>query len=343
MLPSSDPWFAGSTVRRPRLQVLANGRAIAGVTSVEVMNNAYFAADIFEISLALTADPERGVGWWANQGGTTIDIQVTLGGAWVNLVHGTLDSVEIDPLRAVARISGRDLSAGLIESRVQGTFANQTASEIASAIAGRHGLAADVQATTTPVGRYWQLEHDSLLLDAMARSTTEWDLLVALAQYEGFDVGVRGTTLRFRPPEQGAPPLLLEAANCTRLVLERSLTMAQGVRVTVRSWNSRAAQCYEQCACSPDAGDEAKDYIYLVPNLTPDMAAAVAAQRLAEVTRHERVLAAELPGETELWPGMQVLLQGTASSFDASYVIDVVERRIDARRGFSERLRAHAT
>ena len=195
-----DPSVTGSfrTVRTPRLRVLANGAIVPGAFEAEVLNNSYFAADRFRLGLALSADPARGAAWWAEQDQVVIDIAVSLGGDYVNLLHGAVDSVEIDLLGDAVRLTGRDLSAQLIEARAQGTFANQTSSEIATALAGRHGLSADVQATTTPVGRYWQLEHDSLVLDGFARATTEWDLLVALAQYEGFDVWVQGTTLHFR-------------------------------------------------------------------------------------------------------------------------------------------------
>ncbi len=342
MRPSSVGGPLGSTVRWPRLEVLANGTAVGGVTSARVVNNAYFAADRFDISVALGADPTRGAAWWDEQKRIIVDIGVTLGGTCATLLHGQVDAIDIDAVHNVATLSGRDLSAGLIEARVQETFANRTASEIATIIAERHGLDADVRATTSPVGRYWQLEHDSIVLDAMARSTTEWDLLVALGQCEGVTVGVSGRTLHFRPLDDAPVPMLLEASACSRLHLARSLVIGGGVSVTVRSWNCKKAQRYEHQFESASVGPDAKEYVYVAPNLTPDTASSLAAQRLAEISRGATELHAEMPGETALAPGMQILLEGTASSFDCAYVVDVIEREMDFRKGFTERLRAHS-
>ena len=340
MPPSSataDPILA---VRRPRLRVLANGAIVPGAFEAEVSSNRHFAADRFRLGLAPSADPARGAAWWAGQDKVVVDIAVSLGGDYVSLLHGCVDSVEIEPLGDAVRLCGRDLSAGLIEARAQGIFANQTASEIAAVLAGRHGLSADVQATTTPVGRYWQLEHDSLVLDGFARTTTAWDLLVTLAQYEGFGVWVEGSTLHFRAPDRSAAPVVVPLAQLRSLRLERALTLAQGIQVTVKTWHSRAAQSYVQTAAAGEASEGAQNYVYIAPNLTPDRARQLAQQRLAELTRHERVIVAEMPGELSLMPGQQILLQGSGTAFDRTYQIDTVERRLDVSHGFTQWVRA---
>ena len=329
-------------VRNPRLQVLVNGVPVPGAFEAEVLNNSHFAADRFRLGLVLSADPTRGAAWWADQSVVLIDIAISLGGDYVNLMHGGVDSVTIDVQGDTVRLSGRDLSAALIEARAQGTFANQTSSDIATTLAGRHGLSADVQPTTTPVGRYWQLEHDSLVLDGFARATTEWDLLVMLAQYEGFGVWVQGTTLHFRAASTSASPTVLQATDLSTLHLERALTLAQGIEVTVKSWHSRAAQSCVQTASTNRAGGTAQNYVYIAPNLTPDRALQLAQQRLTELIQHERVIVAEMPGELSLTSGQQILLQGSGTAFDRSYQIDQVERRLNVSHGFSQWLRARS-
>ncbi len=345
MLPNSGlpaPTVPGSStaVRYPRLRVLANGAFVPGAFEAEVLNNSYFAADRFRLGLALSADPARGAAWWADQDNVRVDIEVSLGGDYVNLLHGSVDSVAIDLLGDAVRLTGRDLSAGLIEARVQGTFANQTSSEIATTLAGRRGLSANVQHTTTPAGRYWQLEHDSLVLDGFARATTEWDLLVTLAQCEGFGVWVQGSTLHFRSADSSAPPAVLQAAGLSALHLERSLTLAQSIEVTVKSWHSRAARCTTQTAAANQVGGATHKYVYIAPNLTPDRALKLAQQRLAELARHERVIVAEMPGELTLAAGQRILLQGSGTGFDRIYSVDSIERRLDMSHGFTQWLRA---
>jgi hypothetical protein len=80
--------------------------------------------------------------------------------------------------------------------------------------------------------------------------------------------------------------------------------------------------------------------VYIAPNLTPDVALKLAQQRLAELTQHERVIVAEMPGELSLTPGQQILLQGTGTAFDRIYSIDSIERRLDVAHGFAQQIRA---
>lgn len=80
--------------------------------------------------------------------------------------------------------------------------------------------------------------------------------------------------------------------------------------------------------------------MYVVPNLTPDEALKLAQRRLAELTRHERVITAEMPGELSLMPRMQVLLDGSATGFDQVYWIDEVDRHLHVAGGFTQVVRA---
>ena len=335
-------------VRAPRLLVLANGVPMTAPSEAVVTSTGFFGADRFRVRAALVGDAAI----WAGTPALFMDVQMALSplGGFVSLVQGNADSVSIDPLRGSLTIEGRDLSATLMQARTQETFANQTSSDIATKLAGRHGLTASVQPTTTPVGRYWELEHDRLTLNAAGRSTTEWDLLVTLAQHEAFDVWVSGTTLNFQPPDTTTPPVLLTAAptfagpaNVTALRLDRELTFAGDIVVTVKSWHSRAGTACVQTAQTQRGAASSQSYVYVVPNLTPDAALQFAQHKLAELTAHELVATAEMPGEFSLWPRAQMQLAGTGTIFDTVYVIDEVERRLHARQGFSQRVRARTS
>ncbi len=345
-----------SASRAPRLLVLANGVPVRGALSARVTNTNHYGADRFEVSLSLTADPTMAAAFWGGLGECALDVQVGFAGAgFASLVQGLVDSVVIDAVDGVARLEGRDRTAALIEARTQETFANRTSSEIAMLLAGRHGLTADVQPTTTPVGRYWQLEHDHITLDQFSRASTEWDLLVGLAGREGFDVWVRGGTLHFRPSQQDATPSAVlrpratasGPANVTALRLERALTLARDIEVVVKSWNSKLAKGFTQVARASRAGLNAKGlrepvqrYSFVVPDLLPDAALLLAQRKLAQLSRHERVIAAEMPGELLLDARMLVGVEGTGSAFDQAYWIDEVSRSIDARHGFHQTVRA---
>jgi len=354
-LPLSD---LGGAWRQPRLQVLANGAPVAGAVRAEVASNNYYAADRFLVEVALSADPATGAAFWSATSDIVIEVRMSLSefgiGSWQSLIVGAVDLVDIDPVNRVATIEGRDLTALLIEARTQETFSNHTSSEIATILAGRHGLTANVTATTAPVGRYYQLEHDRTTLDQFSRATTEWDLLVFLAQQEGFDVFVSGTTLYFQPPTTATIPALtlvpfgtaLAPANVTALTMERSLTLARDIEVTVKSWNSRQQNAFTQTARSSQAPPSRsgsltpQQYVFVRPNLTTGEALQLAQTKLAELTRHELIITATMPGELALTPRDIVALAGTGTAFDQIYHVDEIERRLSTDEGFVQQVRA---
>jgi phage protein D len=322
-------------LRQPRLNVLANGAAVAGAVSATVISNNYHAADRFYVSVAAAT-----TGNLLDADTIALEVQFSLdgGASFASAISGYVDAVEFEALPGRIGFSGRDLSAALIEARSQETFPNQTASEIATLLAQRHGLSARVTATTTPAGRYWELEHDRLMLNAFTQATAEWDLLVSLAQHEGFDVWVSGSTLYFQPRQDGTP-LIIRPEDCVSLRLERALTLAGDVEVIVKSWHSRGGIGCTQSARRQGAGKSVR-YIYVVPNLTPDQALTLAQQRLNELTRHERVLVAEMPGDMMLTPRMTLALEGTGTGFDTAYRVDEIERTLSPGSGFVQRVRA---
>lgn len=346
--------FNDTLSRHPRLRALADGVPLSAPISADITSNNHYAADRFRLTAALTAHE---LAIWSATTETLLDIQIALDGSnWTSVIQGEVDQLQLDPRSRLLTIEGRDLTARLVETRTQETFANRTSSEIAAILAGRHGLATDIASTTTPVGAYWQLEHDRITLDSFGRSITEWDLLVTLAAHEGFDVWVTGTTLHFQPEPASTDTIailrpvasLSGPANISSMQLERALTLARDIEVVVKSWNSRQAQAFSQTARAARGGGrgggrtagKAQRYIYVVPNLTPDAALKLAQSRLTELTRHERVIQATMPGELGLAPRQLIMLEGTATDFDQAYWIDEIVRHISVDHGFAQTLRA---
>lgn len=335
-------------LRQPRLRVLANGAEQPSAISAEIISNNHYAADRFHVVLQTTPNDAA---LWSETDTALLEVQITLDGqSFASIIQGEVDQLRFNPATGRLSLEGRDLTARLIEARTQETFANQSASDIANVLAARHNLSADVEPTTTPVGAYWQLEHDRITLNSFSRATTEWDLLVTLASHESFNVWVTGSTLHFRPDDEMQPePAILTPHNVLSLSLERALTLARDIEVTVKSWNSRQANAFTQSARATRSGggpgraggtSKLQRYVYVVPNLTPDAALRLAQTRLAELTRHERVIEAEMPGELTLAPRQQIRIAGTGTSFDQTYWIDEIIRRIDFTHGFTQSLRA---
>jgi phage protein D len=331
--------------RTPRLKVIANGQIILGAMEAEVISNNYYAADRFRASIALGIDPWAGASFWASESDILLDVQFSLdgGASFVSLVQGAVDSVNIDPTLGLVRLDGRDLTSALIEARTQETFANRTSSEIASLLAQRHNLTPQITPTTTPVGRYYQSEHDRITLSQFSCTTTEWDLLVFLARQEGFDVYVQGQALHFQPAAQATDlAVSLRPGDVIDLKLERSLTLAHDIEVVIKSWNSRQNSAFAQQArtsgqgSAQGSGETPLRYVFVQPNLTPDEALKFAQQRLAELIRHERTVRISMPGDLSLSPRSMIALEGTETEFDQLYYVDVIERRLRQNGGFTQ-------
>jgi phage protein D len=257
-------------------------------------------------------------------------------------VQGQADSIHIDPIRNTIEIDGRDLTARLLDARSQETFANQTASEIARTLAARHSLTAVVTATTTLAGRYYGAEHDRITLGQFSRATTEWDLLTFLAAREGFEVFVTGQSLYFQASTQSAAPLVLAPSDCMSLSLERALTLARDIEVTVKSWNTRQQAAFTQTARSSPQGQRGgspQRIVVVRPNLQPNDALQLAQRILADLSSHERVVHVELPGEVTLTPRSRVTLSGTGTDFDQTYYVAELDRHFSLAHGFTQRLR----
>lgn len=344
--------------RTPRFQVQVNGATMPGLLSLSMTSPLYLQAGTFTVHLAASAPGGPGLAYFADTAAQRVTIQGAAdGGALSTLMVGDVDTVSADPIAGIVALEGRDLTHLLIDARIADTYANQTASQVAQTIAARHGLQAQVTATSGLVGRYYQLEHDRLTLSEFARTTTEWDLLKDLAGYVGYQVYVEGTTLYFGPAQTGQAYTLnmsrdqngVPSIDVVAISLQRSLTLIPHVEVIVQSWNAKQKKGFNRSVTSTGTSESApiasKNQVYKIvrANLTPDEALQLAQQKLKEITQHERQVTLTMPGETTLTPRNMVSLSGTGTSFDQSYYIAQITRTYDLQHGFAETLHLQNT
>ena len=328
--------MANSKARAPSVAVLAGGVPVAGVLDVEVDSSSYLSANRYRVRVSLTAS--RYDVWAADQ--IELEVRMGLDGAWASMIVGPVDRVDVDPACGEVLLEGRDLTAAFIEARIQENFENQTASMIAVTLAVRRGLIPDVVPTTTLVGRDFQNDHARTTLDQHAKATTEWDLLVRLAEQEGFDVWVNGRSLNFAPASLGSFPLVLRPQDCISMRLQRSLALSAGVSVAVKSWDCRGMQAIVQSAASSDYAGDTPNYIVVRPNMTPEAAQSLAQRILSQMSQQERCIAIDMPGDLTTKPRDSLLVAETGTDFDGTYVITAVERRMSFHEGFTQTLEA---
>ena len=311
---------------------MLNGVELPGLLSAEIESNNHFAADRFRTRFAASLVPQE----LLHIPGGALEIEIGLDDEWLSCLVGTIDTVSYDPTQAVVDVEGRDLSSQLIETQIDETFANRTASEIAVLFGSRHGLLVLADPTTTPVGRYYQSEHDKASLGQFAKTMTEWDLLALLAVREGFDLFMTGRVLRFGLPIlTGAAEI--QVRDCISLQVGHCVGLARPIDVMVNSWNSKTGVTATGHALSFGTGPIWERRISR-PNLTGADAQLQAQQVVNDLKRHEWTASLTMPGELGLTARSVVLLGGTETQSDRLYSVSQLSRRLDVKRGFTQSL-----
>jgi phage protein D len=359
----NNPRQPPGIVRSPRPVVSINGVALPAqaVISFETTNASHFTADTYHLELAIGALPSAlNPAYWSTSINDQVSLAVSINGETPNsLILGQVDDIDYDLNGRKIVLIGRDLSAAFIDNKTSEKFQNQTSSQIAQTLALRRGLDSNVQKTTTRAGTYYEIDHAHV-----TQEQTEWDLLVYLAQNEGFDVWVSGTTLYFQPPPvtTATPYVLLWsepgdgtfASNALDINLHRSETLANDIDVAVKSWNQKQQRAFTVHAKrtgslkgqrSAGKGAKSQLYTFIRPNLTQEQAQKLANSLLFDISKNEKVITASLPGDNQLTTRAMVRLVGTGTDWDQLYYPDTVTRRLSMQDGYRMDLRAknHST
>lgn len=322
--------------RSPLIRLLLDGTVVPGVIAVDLFGTSQLAADRFRVRLAAQSVAKMMPALLTP--GARLNLQGSANAAgegWVGLLVGQVDDLSFDPVHGIVDLEGRDLGARLIEAQVGETFANQTSSEIVQTVAARHGLSADVTETGTPVGRYYQDQHERLTLAQYARSQTEWDLLAWLAAQEGFLLGMLDDRLQFGPRDATVVPISIQ--DCISVEAAQQVALLRPIEITVRSWGTRAGALVEQKAISAGTGPTLLQTITR-PNLSADQALALAQRVLADLQLHVRTVRLSMPGDFLLSTRNTVGLSGVGAAWDGAYTVGSLNRHLDIKHGFTQTL-----
>lgn len=352
--------FLTPTGRQPRGAVKLNGELVAGWVDLEVTNNAYYSADTFRCRFAGALLPtDRNAVWFSEQQDMFVELFIGFppnaasfsASDLESFIYGQVDHITIDPVTNTIEVDGRDLTRVFIDTKTTQKWPNQTSSQIAAQLAKAHGLNSSITATTTKVGKYYEIDHVN-----MADERSEWDILTYLADLEGFKVWVRGQTLYFRPapdPASTQPYQIVyqvattssgPKANFEGVKFKRALTVSRGIQVKIRSWNKKFAKGFTVSypsnvktikVGSSTVGAGAQIYSRTIPNLTQDQAIQRAQKWYEQIVAHEMKLEGlTIPGDNNLDTTSLIQLSGTGTAFDQLYYPDSITRRLDFDGGY---------
>jgi len=328
--------MAPSEPRRPQVTLVLNGAVSCPVESASIICDSHLGADRFHATFPLTGSAA------IIQSGlpAEVDIQATLGAEWTSLISGQVDCISIDPIHKSVRVEGRDFTSRLLNSQTQDTFENRTSSQIVNAIAARNGMTASAAATSTLVGRYFGNGRTRLALYQHARATSDWDILVWLAQIEGFDIWVDHLTLNFQPKAQPVQAITIDPSNCVAFSMRRRLDIAAGISVQVNSWNCQMQQSVVQTATSPMSTSPGVALQVVRPNLSSQDASTMAQRLMAEMAAHEYEIGYTMAADLTTLPRARIQVINGIPGFGGLYEICEVEREFNSSRGLLQHVRA---
>jgi hypothetical protein len=352
-------------LRQPRAIVTINGAPILW-EDIRVQTTTFFMADNYNVSLPLYGQSSQfSPDFWSSVTDLTVKIYI---GFPVNpmaytiddlelFLTGTADLINVDLITARVNLNGRDLSSRLIDKKTSKIYPNQTASNIAIMLANENNLKSFVTPTSGNVGRFFK-NFPTNAQNLLTREITQWDLLTFLAQQSGFIAFVKNDELHFEPfpTEQNSPAYILNyqppsfhggSPNFygTQLSFQRSLTLARDVlvHVTVPA-NPQTGKSFVKTARYvrrvrgtsqiPAPSGTVQTYNFIIAGLTPEQAQQQADSLAQNITIHEVVLSADLPGDNQLRKDSIIKIQGTNTSYDQIYFTDTVTRRINIDGGY---------
>lgn len=349
-------------VRHPRGIIKINGEAMPGCVSWRCDNNTFYQADTFRIVFAFALSlmpPEFDALWWSSQ--KEISAEIFAGfpanpdrfdtSELDSLIYGNVDDIDFDPVKREIELCGRDLTSHFIDTKTTEEWKNQRSSDIATALAKRHGLTPVVTTTSTKVGSYYEIDQVRV-----TNQHSEWDLLTYLAQKEEFVVYVKGKELHFEPkPAESQDPYVLQwqepnsvraypEFNGTHIRFTRNLTVAKGVVVWVQAVNVKTGKSFEVAYPATHAkgtkpgqsSPKMQVYTYRLRNraMTPEAALQYAQARHKEITQHEVRMHAVLPADNILGVTDIIQVTGTNSAFDQIYYPESIVREMSVDEGY---------
>lgn len=380
-LPTITVGSGFSAVRRPRALIKVNGVAqtpavvkngdvaVPGWISWTVSSNSFYEADTFRVSFAVSALPiANDANWFSMQKQMFVEIFAGFPSnpdspdisELDSLIYGRVDDIRFNPKERTIDLTGRDLTAVFIDSKIAAEYQDKTASDIATLLANSHGLTPIVTPTTDKVGTYYK--HDQIRLQA---TRSEWDELAYLARQEAFVVYVSGHELHFEPnPIDGSNPydILWQAptdsnasptANVMELGFERSLTVAKGITVTARSASltkkTPTVQSYPAAPKAIAAGKATpfqgtQSYFFTMSaGKTAVEVEAYAKAQYDIIVSHEMKMTARMPADDVLQIKRPIRVTGTGTAWDQTYFPRVITREMSIDEGYDMTVEAQNT
>lgn len=278
--------------------------------------------------------------------GARLDISLKSTDEPVLVTSGEVTALAVEPGRAghpELVVQGLDLTHRLAREPRSRTFQAMSAADIATRIAGEHGLDASTDGGT------------DVLPYVVQAGETDHALLARLAARAGLGCWVREDTLHLarRTRGEGAMPTLTWGGNLLRFSVRMS-SSERTDEVEVHGWDPLGKRRIIGSTSEPERGTDAvvatevaEDArrafgsvvrrAHRIPVADQDQAQAVATALLQRASGSEVLLRGETLGNPDLGPGGQVRLEAVGERLAGDYTVTAVEHVYTAGRPYVTR------
>lgn len=269
------------------------------------------------------------------------------------------------PTGALLQIRGRDYSGQLIDSEV-------SAQDISGALTSREiyenvlknipGIKIELdEGSDDSVGDPVQNQQGRQHLHRSA-----WDVITAVADHDGMRAIMKGRTLKIAPPQSNPggnqtkhfelyyTPVLVASAqqefrpatsNCITLRMARGLNVGRGTDHFVQGYDSQTGRRPSRAvARSRSSGRSSRSeagqvgspltYNQNVPGMTQQQVEKHAKNHANNVSKFERDIEFQIPGDTALTVETPIRLSGTGTEFDQEYEVHQLTHFFDLLHGY---------
>jgi phage protein D len=362
---SVTPFYpAPAGFRRPRAFLTINGRKLA-VTKMTTNSTSHFTPDSWTAECSLYQQPQGFTlkDWDTFDPSTLVNINYGLLAnsqnanefpkSSTNVLTGQIDDIVLDLTEGTVSLTGRDLTARLVDNKTANRWPNLTSSQVVTLICQmpQFNLTPQVTATTTPIGEYFNEGGYS----ASTSGTPYWDLITYLAQQENFDAYVSGTTLYFGPSQADTDktPWVFYVksdgngrvwGNVKSMQLKRNANLSKDISITVISHNAKTGRSFQVNAARAGvyigassrsrSADTVQSYVFRKPGMTPAQAQDFANAELNEISKFEKEYTVTLEGDPGFSVRKMTQVIGTGTDFDTNYYVRTISREYSVAAGF---------
>ncbi len=259
------------------------------------------------------------------------------------LISGNMDSAKWKFGSSGERvtITGRSYASKPYDEKETVKYQNMTATEVHAMLAKKHGLTPVAPiATTTMIGEYINDDHASLTSEE-----SHWDLVLYLAESEGFVTRVRGNEWYFGPLES-LPNMKKDAIHYTygvdisgELNIERAPNASRNLSVEVISYQpaktkrGKGSRIVEK---SSSIGKGVNKYTIrkYVPNITRDQAQRIAKNILQQMSRQQMSGSFKCDYNPELDIDRKIVLNGVGVCLSQYYFVQGLKLSCSRENGF---------